>query len=86
MKRPAFLVVNYDIMRHHGVGPFPSYHHYKALLQPVGLLELCCLVQMGYTENAVAWPCMRMQVFVVMHAHARSSQSRTAWSHLRKDS
>ena len=35
----------------------------------------------GYTEIAVAWPCMRVQVFTVMHGHAHQEKStHLAWS------
>jgi hypothetical protein len=33
----------------------------------------------GYTENAVARACMRVQVFTAMHGHARSSRSCRSW-------
>jgi hypothetical protein len=33
----------------------------------------------GYTENAVARACMRVQVFTVMHGRARSSRSSRSW-------
>ena len=41
------------------------------------------MVKPGYTENAVAWLCMRVQVFVVMHAHASDANVRfwtTVWT------